>query len=111
MLPGLAGEKVLEKIQGIPVIVVSAKAEIDHKVDLLLGGAADYVTKPFDIRELMARIAVQLRGSGGSKGRGILTFEEISVGVQGTIRSKPRNSGFFCYPHSAYVQYASIDLP
>lgn len=79
MLPGLAGEKVLEKIQGIPVIVVSAKAEIDHKVDLLLGGAADYVTKPFDIRELMARIAVQLRGSGGSKGRGILTFEEITI--------------------------------
>lgn len=61
MLPGMSGEELLPKLQGIPVIVVSAKAGIDQKVDLLLGGAADYVTKPFDIKELMARIAVQLR--------------------------------------------------
>ena len=47
MLPGLNGEDVLPRIKGIPVIVVSARVEIDHKVDLLLGGAVDYVTKPF----------------------------------------------------------------
>ncbi len=63
MLPGLNGEDVLPHIKGIPVIVVSAKAEIDNKVDLLLGGAADYVTKPFETKELLARIAVQLRRS------------------------------------------------
>jgi len=61
MLPGLNGEEVLPKIQGIPVIVVSAKADTDDKVDLLLKGAADYVTKPFSIKELSARISVQLR--------------------------------------------------
>lgn len=61
MLPGLPGEEVLPKIQGIPVIVVSAKVGIDDKVSLLLGGAADYVTKPFDVKELLARVAVQLR--------------------------------------------------
>lgn len=61
MLPGLAGEEVLEQIRSIPVIVVSARAEIQDKVDLLLGGAADYITKPFDTRELLARVAVQLR--------------------------------------------------
>lgn len=61
MLPGLSGEEVLPKIQGIPVIVVSAKVGIDDKVSLLLGGAADYVTKPFDVKELLARVAVQLR--------------------------------------------------
>lgn len=61
MLPGLSGEEVLKKAGNIPVIVVSAKAEVSNKVDLLLAGAADYVTKPFDIRELLARIVAALR--------------------------------------------------
>ncbi len=41
MLPGLSGEELLPKIQRIPVIVLSAKAQVQDKVDLLLGGAAD----------------------------------------------------------------------
>ena len=57
MLPGLSGEEVLPRLAGIPVIVVSARADIDSKISLLLGGAADYVTKPFVLRELLARIA------------------------------------------------------
>ena len=61
MLPGLSGEQVLPKLAGIPVIVVSAKVEVRDKVGLLLAGAADYVTKPFDLQELLARITVQLR--------------------------------------------------
>lgn len=61
MLPGLSGEKVLKKIKNIPVIVVSAKIDVNDKVNLLLGGAADYITKPFDTKELLARITVQLR--------------------------------------------------
>lgn len=62
MLPGRSGEELLPLLRGVPVIVVSAKADIDAKVDALLGGAADYVTKPFALRELLARVAVQLRG-------------------------------------------------
>lgn len=61
MLPGLSGEEVLPRIQGIPVIVVSAKTAVQDKVGLLLGGAADYLTKPFDTKELLARVAVRLR--------------------------------------------------
>lgn len=61
MLPGLAGEEILSKMDGIPVIVVSAKVGIDDKVSLLLSGAVDYITKPFEIRELLARISVQFR--------------------------------------------------
>lgn len=61
MLPGLSGEQLLPQIKGIPVIIVSAKIDTDNKVALLLGGAADYVTKPFHTRELLARVAVQLR--------------------------------------------------
>lgn len=65
ILPGLPGEEILPRMQGIPVIVVSAKVGIDDKVDMLLGGAADYITKPFDMKELLARITVQLRRSSG----------------------------------------------
>lgn len=61
MLPGLRGEEVLEKIEGIPVIVISARTDVNDKVELLLSGAADYITKPFDTKELLARIAVQFR--------------------------------------------------
>ncbi len=61
MLPGMSGEEVLPHIENTPVIVLSAKADVQDKVNLLLGGAADYITKPFDIKELLARIVVQLR--------------------------------------------------
>lgn len=79
MLPGLNGEAVLPKIQGIPVIVVSAKIDIDNKVDLLLGGAADYMTKPFHIRELLARIFVQLKNSDGAPGASVLSYDDITL--------------------------------
>lgn len=61
MLPGLSGEEVLPHIKNIPVIVLSAKVDVQDKINLLLGGAADYMTKPFDTKELLARIIVQLR--------------------------------------------------
>lgn len=61
VLPGLTGEEVLPGFADIPVIVISAKTSADEKVEMLLKGASDYVTKPFEIRELMARIAVRLR--------------------------------------------------
>ncbi len=61
MLPGLSGEELLPRIEGIPVIVVSAKTDVSDKVELLMQGACDYVTKPFEVRELLARIAVALR--------------------------------------------------
>lgn len=75
MLPGLSGEEVLPKIKDIPVIVISAKADVDSKVDLLLAGAADYLTKPFDTKELLARIIVQLR-----KAETAVPQDVISVG-------------------------------
>ncbi len=61
MLPGLSGEEVLPHIKNIPVIVLSAKVDVQDKINLLLGGAADYMTKPFDPDELLARIIAGLR--------------------------------------------------
>ena len=61
MLPGMTGEEVLTHLRHLPVIVVSAKGDAEHKARLLLDGAADYVTKPFSVKELSARIQVALR--------------------------------------------------
>ena len=89
MLPGLTGEKLLPQIRDIPVIVVSAKADTADKVGLLRGGAADYITKPFDMQELLARIAVQLRGRSVdpdtlSFSNLILHVDTLTVAVSGT---------------------------
>lgn len=79
MLPGLSGEEVLSKIKGIPVIVVSAKIDVQDKVNLLLGGAADYMTKPFHTKELLARIAVQFRNTSVSNGPAFLSFGNLTL--------------------------------
>ena len=81
MLPGLSGEQVLPRLEGVPVIVVSARADVDSKTALLLGGAADYVTKPFALRELLARVAVRLREAPARAG-GPLAFGPLRLDSQ-----------------------------
>lgn len=81
MLPGLNGEDILPKMKGIPVIIVSAKVDIDNKVDLLLGGAVDYVTKPFNMKELSARISIHLRNAEGMLASSELTFADIVLSI------------------------------
>lgn len=61
MLPGLSGEELLRRLKEFPVIIISAKTDVRDKMEMLMEGAADYMTKPFDNQELLARIAVQLR--------------------------------------------------
>lgn len=80
MLPGLSGEALLPEIRGIPVIVVSAKADADEKAELLLSGAADYVTKPFSTRELLARITVRLREAPAVSP--VLTFGDLTMDTE-----------------------------
>lgn len=81
MLPGLTGEEVLSQIEKIPVIVMSANVEVKDKVALLLNGAEDYITKPFEIEELLARIVVQLRKSTRSDSSEKLMYREITVNM------------------------------
>ncbi len=69
MLPGLSGEELLPRLSGILTIVMSAKTDLENKVKLLYDGASDYVTKPFVIAELMARISALLRLSGIKNGQ------------------------------------------
>lgn len=64
MLPGITGEEFIEeirKIKNTPIIVVSAKTDVFDKVNVLKLGADDFVTKPFNIDELLARVEAQIR--------------------------------------------------
>lgn len=82
MLPGLAGEEVLKRIRetsDTPVIVVSAKDDKSSKVGLLKSGADDYVTKPFDTDELLARIEALLRRKGKTEDEKILRYKNIEI--------------------------------
>lgn len=85
MLPGLSGEEVMLKLkptlQNIPVIVVSAKVDIEDKVNLLLNGASDFITKPFNIKELLARITVQLRNTVPSGKVQLLSYNDLTLNV------------------------------
>ena len=75
----------IEKISDIPVIVVSARTSVDDKVTLLTGGAVDYVTKPFDIRELMARISAQIscgKSEGEEPGSKNFVMKEIRMDLE-----------------------------
>lgn len=80
MLPGMTGEEFIRKIKPAnqtPIIIVSAKDELDSKVDLLSIGAEDYITKPFQIKELLARIAVQIRRNNKSISNNIYTHKDL----------------------------------
>ncbi|WP_121615404.1 response regulator transcription factor [Virgibacillus halodenitrificans] len=66
MLPGLSGEEFIMQVREentLPIIVISAKVGIEDKVEVLKMGADDYITKPFNKQEVMARVEVQLRKS------------------------------------------------
>ena len=66
MLPGKSGEELIKEIReesAIPIIVISAKVDIENKVNVLKMGADDYITKPFNQKEVVARVEVQLRRS------------------------------------------------
>ena len=82
MLPGIKGEEVLSKIKAksdIPVLVLSAKTDIEGKVNLLRDGASDYITKPFDVREVLARIDLHLKNKTSKAPANEITYNEISV--------------------------------
>lgn len=105
MLPGVKGEQVLGHVENVPVIVMSAKADIDSKVDLLLGGACDYITKPFDIKELLARIKVHLRNGTASGVAETLKFRDLQLDTN-TRLAKVSDT----FVHLTRTEYAILKL-
>ena len=71
MLPGVPGEELIGRLRAAgvaaPVIVTSARSAVTDRVALLRLGASDYLVKPFDLDELLARVEVQLRGRAGAE--------------------------------------------
>lgn len=79
MLPGLKGEEIIKKVNNVPIIVLSAKISSDDKVNCLLSGASDYITKPFDSKELLARIEVQLRSDNKNNVLDNLKYKDLEL--------------------------------
>ncbi len=81
MMPGLTGEELIGYIpDDIPVIAISARSSIDDKTSLLGLGCVDYITKPFDIKEVKARVAAHLRTAGRRSPAGhILRSDDIVI--------------------------------
>ena len=105
MLPGLSGEEVLPHIENIPVIVLSAKVDVQDKIKLLLGGAVDYMTKPFDTGELLARVAVQLRKTDFATTSKVMEVGELCLSIDShevTVNSEP--------VHVTKTEYAILKL-
>ena len=80
MLPGISGEEVLKHIRergNLPVIVLTARDSLDEKIGMLTQGADDYITKPFEIPEVIARIQVQLRDAGREIENKQMTYRDL----------------------------------
>ena len=82
MMPKLNGFETLKRIRAnkidTPVIMLTAKSEVSDKIDALNGGADDYITKPFNSQELLARIKALLR-RGAKYTDNTLTFYDVSL--------------------------------
>lgn len=86
MLPGLSGVELCRRLRAtgskIPIILLTAKDEVNSRVTGLDAGADDYVIKPFSIEELLARIRAHLRRSSEEDNRHLLKFEDLSLNRQ-----------------------------
>ena len=86
MLPGLSGSELIAEIRQTsrtPVIVLSARTELSNKVELLSLGADDYLTKPYQLEELWARILVQLRHASAAPAGGLLRYRDWVLNPDG----------------------------
>ena len=82
MLPGLAGEKVIgeiKKVTNAPVLILSSKDSMDSKLALLRGGADDYMTKPFNVEELLARANILTKRSDNLSASKSLSYKSLRI--------------------------------
>ena len=86
MLPKINGFEILKEITRkrikASVIMLTAKTSLDDKLEGFDGGADDYLTKPFHMEELVARVNVQLRKNNSNNNVNILTYEDIKLDLK-----------------------------
>ena len=106
MLPNKDGFKILESLQRekveTPVIILTAKSEIYDKLNGLENGADDYITKPFHIKELVARIKVVLKRKNDSKDLNIIQYEDLSLNL--------RNGKISCQDNEMIINGKELEL-
>ena len=105
MLPGEDGFTLLDKIRRyqVPVIFVSARSQLADKVQALQAGADDYITKPFEMMELLARVESVLRRTG--RKNSVLKFQNLTIdedqrqvyGPAGVIELTPKEFDLFVF--------------
>jgi len=91
MLPGLSGEELCKKIRqvsDIPIIMITAKVDEASIIHGLNIGADDYVTKPFSLRQLLARVQAVLRRRGGAKTGKLLAYKDLAVDTEQRAASR-----------------------
>ncbi len=95
MMPGTDGITVLKKVRSsgnqVPVLLLTAKSEVEDKILGLDSGANDYLTKPFDTRELLARLRAMTRVP-GAQGDATLSYGNLSLNCATFELSSPTGS-------------------
>ena len=106
MLPNKDGFKILDSLQKAkvetPVIILTAKSEIYDKLNGLENGADDYITKPFHIKELVARIKVVLKRKTDVKDLSIIQYEDLSLNL--------RNGKISCQNNEITINGKELEL-
>lgn len=102
MLPGITGENLIEEIRKIkvmPIIVISAKTSKEDKINVLRLGADDFIAKPFDIEEVIARVEAQLR-----------RYTKFSTNISNSNNITYKNLYLNRESHEVYVNNKLINL-
>lgn len=86
MLPGLSGFELIQDLQGIPVIFVTAKGALEDKLKGLALGAEDYIVKPFEVLELIARVGVVLKRYG--RNEAVVKLGDVEIDLRQHIVTK-----------------------
>jgi CheY-like chemotaxis protein len=89
-LDGLLVAEQIRKFSTVPIIVASARKRVDDRLAALGVGADDYVTKPFDPRELVLRISNIISRSADAKDQGFVNLEAVSTRADSQKEAKPR---------------------
>ncbi len=96
MLPDMDGFTILKKLRedkiNTKIIMLTAKSTLDDKLEGLENGANDYITKPFHIEELVARVNIQLKGSSSKTNKDILSYKDIELNLKTSYLSCINNN-------------------
>lgn len=116
MLPGMAGDKLLYEIRekmncNVPILVLSAKSALNDKVTLLNMGADDYITKPFEPDEVLARIQAAFRHIGKrADNRPVLSYKKLKLYPE-SRKVMANNTELVLTAHEYELLYLFIQTP